>query len=229
MTLTELRPFSIQRVWTADEIPVLTAQLSLPEPLSKDTRTARRLGRYYRLQQRSWLRYCEHWLLPQAEAEYRAALAASRPLPCFQANLDYTVTYQDGPLLSLCTQSRESTRSGKQLLIRRSDTWDLDRGYPLPLAAFFPPRSSWKKQLLTFAETEIRRQESLGIARYHDDLRRRLRRAFNPMNFYLTAEGLVFFFPMLSIAPAAEGIPAFTVPYGQLGLRLPAKTEPPSA
>jgi len=227
MSLTELRPFSTQRVWTADEIPILTAQLSLPEFPAKDTRTARRFSRYYQLQQRVWLRYCEHWLLPQAETEYHSALAASRPLPCLQAELDYTVTYQEGSLLSLYTQSREPTPSGRRLLIRRGDTWDLKTGYPLPSAAFFPPRSSWKKQLLAFAESEIKRQEALGIARYHDDLRRRLRKSFNPMNYYLTAEGLVFFFPMLSIAPAAEGIPAFTVPYGQFGLRLPAKTEPP--
>ena len=228
MSLTELRPFSTERVWTAEEIPILTAQVSVPEPVSSDTGTARRFKRYYHFQQRSWLRYCKLWLLPQAETEYRTALDASRPLPCFQAQLDYTVTYQDNTLLSLYTQSQEPRPSGRRFLTRWGDTWDLATGYPLPLAAFFPPRSSWKKQLLTFAESEIKRQESLGIAQYHDDLRRRLRKAFNPTNYYLTAEGLVFFFPMLSIAPAAEGIPAFTVPYGQLGLRLPAKTEPPS-
>ena len=40
--------------------------------------------------------------------------------------------------------------------------------------------------------------------------------AFPPLNFYLTEEGLAFFYPMYAIAPAVEGIPVFTVPYDRL-------------
>ena len=61
------------------------------------------------------------------------------------------------------------------------------------------------------------RQETAGISRYHEGVRRLLRRHFNPQNFYLTAEGLSFFYPMYAIAPAMEGIPVFTLPYGQGG------------
>ena len=43
------------------------------------------------------------------------------------------------------------------------------------------------------AEAEIQRQETAGISRYHEGVRRLLRRHFNPQNFYLTAEGLSFF------------------------------------
>ena len=48
-------------------------------------------------------------------------------------------------------------------------------------------------------------------------LRRLLRRHFNPQNYYLTAEGLVFFFPMYAIAPSVEGIPTFLFPYDRKG------------
>ena len=60
-------------------------------------------------------------------------------------------------------------------------------------------------------------QEDAGTARYREDWRRRLRRSFNARNFYLTAEGLCYFFPMYALAPAAEGIPTFTVPYRHSG------------
>jgi len=217
MDLTDLQPFTAERTWTVEDIPVLTARISLPEPVWSESRPLRRLQRYYRSQCRAYLRYCENWLLPQAEAEYRAALAVSTPLPCLQTELNYTVTYREGQLLSLYTQSREPTPTGL-LLTRRGDTWDLSAGYPLPLQTFFPPRSNWKKQLLAQAAEEIRRRETAGTARWHANWQHCLRRHFNPLNYYLTPEGLTFFYPMHSIAPTSGGIPAFTVPFGQLHL-----------
>lgn len=222
-SLTELHtePFTAEREWTVEGIPVLTAAVAVPQPEPADGPVTRRIRRYYQLQARSFLRYCENWLLPQAEAEYRAALSASAPLPCFRAELIYRVTYNEGGLWSLYTQSREITLPGQTLVTRRGDTWDLAAGYPAALSAFFPPRSAWKRRLLACAAAEIERQEKAGISRYHDAWRRELRRRFNAQNFYLTAEGLAFFYPMYAIAPAAEGIPTFTLPFGQAGLRLP--------
>jgi len=222
-SLAELHtePFATERELTVEDIPVLTASVAVPRPVPAADRVSRRIHRYYQLQCRSYLRYCERWLLPQAEAAYREALAASAPLPCLRAELRYQVTYNQGGLWSLYTQSRETPVSGPSLLTRRGDTWDLNGGYPVELSAFFPPRSSWKKLLLTLAAEDILRQERAGVSRYREDWRRTLRRQFNAQNYYLTAEGLAFFFPMYAIAPAAEGIPTFTLPYGTDLLHLP--------
>ena len=219
--LTELRaePFAAEREWTVEGIPVLTAAVELPQPLDADT-VSRRIRRYYQAQCKAFLRYCERWLFPQAEAEYRAALAASAPLPCFRAELGYRVTYNSDGLWSLYTQSREVT--GHTLLTRRGDTWDLAAGYPVPLSAFFPARSLWRRQLLALAAEDIQRQERAGIARYDPEWRKKLRR-FNSRNYYLTEEGLTYFFPMYAIAPAVEAIPAFTLPYGQRNLLPPSE------
>ena len=215
--------FSAEREWTVEGLPVLTAQVSLPEPVGSENRTTRRIRRYYRAQCRAYLHYCGHQLFPQASAAYQAALAASAPLPCFRAELDFCVTYNENGFWSLYTQSRESGFSGRPTLLRHGDTWDLTSGYPVPLSAFFPRRSGWKRRLMEAAEAEIQRQETAGISRYHEGVRRLLRRHFNPQNFYLTAEGLSLFYPMYAIAPAMEGIPVFTLPYGQGGPALPAR------
>jgi len=214
-TLTSLctEPFTAEREWTVEGVPVLTASVSLPTPVDETGALPRRIRRYYRLQCRSFLRYCETVLLPQAAEEYRAALEASAPLPLFRAELSYRVTYNGDGLWSLYTQSREITLPGRILLSRRGDTWDLTAGYPVPLSAFFPPRSGWRKRLLRLAAEEIRRREAAGASLWREDWRRRLRRSFNSRNYYLTDEGLSFFFPMYALGPAAEGIPTFTVPY----------------
>ena len=81
--LTQLRtePFAAERTWEVEGIPVLSASVSLPQPVPAADRVSRRIRRYYQGQCRAFLRYCEKTLLPQAAAEYRAALASSAPLP----------------------------------------------------------------------------------------------------------------------------------------------------
>ena len=223
-SLTQLstEALTTEREWTVEEIPVLTAAVSLPEPVPAADRISRRIRRYYQLQCRSFLRYCEAYLLPLAAEEYRAALAASQPLPRLHAELSYQVTYNEGGLWSLYTQSREQGPGGQTALLRRGDTWDLASGYPVALPALFPRRSGWKRRLLEAVEAEAARRAAAGVSQYHEGLRRRLRQYFNPQNFYLTGEGLAVFYPMYAIAPAMEGIPVFTIPYGRGGPALPA-------
>ena len=221
--MMELQPFTAEQEWNVEGIPVLSAHAAVPRPATLSDRISRRISRYYQAQCQSYLKYCRRELLPLAAAEYRAALAVSAPFSPFQAELSFQITYQDSHFLSLYTQSRENAGTQKWYL-RRGDTWDLTTGYPVPLSDFFPPRSSWKRQLLDFAEESIQQQEQSGIARYHEHPRKLLSRHFNPQNYYLTPDGLMFFFPMYAIAPATEGIPTFLVPYGNLGLQSPANT-----
>ena len=88
--------FSAEREWTVEGLPVLTAQVSLPEPVGSENRTTRRIRRYYRAQCRAFLRYCDRWLFPMAARACREALADSRPLPQLQAELSFRVTYNEG-------------------------------------------------------------------------------------------------------------------------------------
>lgn len=214
--LTELQTESItaERVWTTDDFPVLTASYSLPQPTESNSHIHRRIRRYYQAQGQAFLHYCQYALLPLAAAEYRSALAASAPLPCFRAELHYEVTRNENGLWSLYTESSERIGNAPTLHIRHGDTWDLTAGYPVTISSLFPPKAKWKRALLAAAMETIQRQEQCGIAKYNSNWRSLLRRRFNSKNFYLTAEGLCYFFPMYAIAPAAEGIPTFTLPYG---------------
>lgn len=214
--MMELQTFTAEREWTVDGIPVLSAAIALPEPIPMSDKFSRRIHRYYQLQCRAYLQYCEKHLFPLAAQEYRAALANSAPLPLFRAELNYQITYHDSHFLSLYTQSSE-TAPHQHLKLRRGDTWDLSTGYPVPLSDFFPDRSPWKRQLMKLASEEIQKQERTGLSKYHENWKKMLRRHFNSQNYYLTENGLAFFFPMYAIAPAEEGIPTFLLPYGKDG------------
>lgn len=211
--MAQTEPLTAERTWTVEDIPVLTAAVTLPPPPEDaGPKTARRTQGYYQGQCRAFLKHCERFLLPQAQAAYRAALAASAPLPCFHAELTYRVTYRENGLWSLYTQSREVTGSGRPRLTRWGDTWDLRTGWLVPPAAFFPPH--WKREVLALAIKDIQRREAAGAARYREDWQRQLRRHFNAQNFYLTEDGLAFFYPPGTLAPISEGVTVFTVPWG---------------
>ena len=76
----ETEAFTAEREWCVEGIPVLTAAVSLPRPVGPQTRTLRRIRRYYRAQAGAFLRYCQRQLLPMAAEAYRVARAASRAI-----------------------------------------------------------------------------------------------------------------------------------------------------
>lgn len=212
MPLCLTTPFTQERLWEADGIPVLRADISLPRPEGKD-KAARRIRKFYELQARAFLRYCEAFLLPQARAELQEALAASRPFQPWEASLTHRVTYQEGSLLSLYTQSREPG----PLLIRRGDTWDLAEAAPVPLNRLFRRRGAWRRLFWETARSELERRERAGVVRLREDWCRQLRRSLNPRNYYLTEEGLAFFLPMYSVGGPQMGVPTFTIPWNEAG------------
>lgn len=214
----QMESFEAERDWEQDGIPVLHAHICLPAPADNQKgRMARRVRQYYVTQHHAFLRRCETLLLPQARAAASAALAASVPFSCFQAELTFQLTYSQHHLLSLFTQLRERGGDCPTFLRRWGDTWDLESGYLVALPACFPAGVPWKRRILTEILAQAEERQRAGIACYREDLHKSLRRRFNARNFYLTAEGLAVFYPMYAIGPAAEGIPVFTIPYADQG------------
>lgn len=226
----ETEVFYAHREWLTEGVPVLQAEISLPQPVRRDNAVARRIHRFYQLQARSYLRYCENWLAPKAAAACRRALEDSAPLPQYTARLSYRITCSEGGIWSLHTDSREYT-GGRTVITRRGDTWDLASGYPIPLSAFFPGQSSVRRLILKKAAEEIRRREADGTARYAENWPQAMKRTFNRENFFVTPEGVVFFWQMYAIAPAAEGIPTCSLSFSE-GLcqwpHPPVPTPPPA-
>ena len=223
----ETETFTAQREWLTDGYPALRAEISLPHPVQPDHRITRRIHRFYQLQCRSYLRYCEHWLAPKAAAACRQAMADSTPLPCYTAQLTYRITCSENGLFSLHTDSQEFT-GGRTLALRRGDTWDLRTGYPIPAAAFFPQGTAIRKLLLKTAADRIRAMEESGTARYDPAWPQKMKRTFNRSNFYITPEAFLFFWQMYDIAPAAEGFPVFEIPFRD-GICLPPQFSIPNS
>ena len=216
-------PLHEERAWKSGDITVLTASVTLPRCEGK-SRRARRVNRYYRRYARAYLRYCEAELLPRAAETMRAAQERSAPWTCAHAALGYTVTLCCGGVLSLYTEGREE-HLPPRLVLRRADTWDLRGGLLLSAWDFFPPKAPLRRQLAAAARETAAQQTDAGTAAYYPGCRALLRCALNLRNFYLASDGLHWFYPMYTVAPAAEGIVDFSLPYGETGPFPPPEEE----
>ena len=214
-------PLHLEKTWESGGVPVLTAEVTLPRCGGK-SRRARRFDRYYRQYARAYLKYCEAELLPRAAETMHTALERSAPWSCARATLAYRVTLVRGDTLSVYTEGREE-HLPPRLTLRRAETWDRRTGFLLPLTAFFPPKTAVKKRLVRAARETAREQMETGTAAYYPNYGVLLRRAFSSRSFYLADDGLHWFYPMYSVAPAAEGIVDFSLPYGEAGPLLPAE------
>ena len=204
-----LQPLDQELTFCADEVPLLTAQVILPR---WDSRSAGRFNRYYRACADSFQRLCRQELFPRAEAAYCRAREEATPIPQWQAQLTTTVTLRREHLISLHTDA-QVTGMPRQYTARRGDTWDLRCGLLLSLSDCFPAHVCWRSELLDAAARQIETQLSRWPSRYRENWRSELRHAFHSHHFYLSEEGLCFFFPPDSIAPASAGIPTFCLPY----------------
>ena len=204
-----IRPVLSDITFCEDDFPLLTASANLPQ---LDGRGSHRFQRYYAACATAFERWCRYQILPQAQLLYRHAQETATPIPQWHATLQTVVTCHTDRMLSLYT---ETVLSGapQRTVLRRADTWDLRHGLPMTITEFFPPHTSWRAFLLREAAQQIRQQETQGIAAYDPQWSKKLRRHFHPQRFYLTPDGLCFFFPMGSIAPLVEGIPTFFLPY----------------
>ena len=210
------------RQWEAEGIPILRAQAFLPHLSSplRHCRSIQRFNRFYYEYLRAFWRFCAKDILPRAKEDFGAAAAQSRPLPLTKATLRSVVAYEKNGLVSLYTdltvtapQSRFHTRS--------ADTWDLGSGYPVALSDLYPTGYPIKKELVRFARQMAAERIKAGEV-FCENYRRALRRHFSSRRFYLTPQGLVFFYPRGLVAPAEQGTVTFLVPYGENGPVLPA-------
>lgn len=208
----------IEKEWQAEGITVLRAKICLPQSEGK-SRAARRFNRYYHTYAQAYLRYCEMELLPRSALRMRSAMECSRPWEIAHAELTYTVALEREDIISIYTDVTE-TGIGLCIRLRRADTWGTEDGLPLPLESFFPAACRVKRLLLSAARQEILEQIENGYA-FYPRWRRSLRRYYSARRFYLTPEGLVWFYPPCTLAPAKDGVKHFKLPYSEAGPFLP--------
>ena len=206
-----------EQVLTLEEEPVLALSLRAPS-LEWDTPGLRRIDRCFARQAQVWRTRWEGPLYAMACAALREARAQSRPFTPWTAALDFTVSRSGSGVLSLHADAAEQHGTARPLLVRSGETWDLSSGTPVSLSSLFPPRTRWRRQVLSAVADQCARRAASGEFLFYEDWPRRLEADFALDNFYLTEDALVIFYPLHTLCPAAEGIPEFFLPSPEIFL-----------
>lgn len=201
-----------KRVMKSKGVPVLT--LSIRRPVFSDTGKTARIERYFTKAAQQLEKRWETVLFPQACQSLADAQEMDGAFTCWQAELDYTVTFWRPPILSLHLDVTESGQGPRPLHIRAGETWDCACGYPCTLRSFFPAKARrWRRELMNSLRAQAAERLNSGESLLDPDCAQVMERTFDPERFYLTEEGLVLFYPLYVLGPYAEGIPVFTVSF----------------
>ena len=101
---------------------------------------------------------------------------------------------------------------GRPLQVCTGDLWKLPEGVPLPVRSYFPGDRRWWLHLTRKLREQGEARRAAGDCFLDPDFGVRLRRWLSPYRCCRTPEGLEFYIPQCTLAPAAEGVVTLGLP-----------------
>lgn len=173
----------------------------------------RRLNTYYELKAKKFRLHCEKKLFRLAVDQYEYAQRNKLPLPAFEAQQVFTVTYQKNCALSLYTDTYEYLGGAHGNTTRASDTWNLTQGARGELYQYFPAVRGLKQfltsEVIQRIEGDIETETGMWFEEYEENTVTH----FDSSSFYLNDQGVVLYYQQYDLAPYAAGIPTFLFAY----------------
>ena len=201
---------------------VLKYDIKYPEFYSKRyPLSAKKMSAVYRQRALLLLRRIRTSLYNNAVEDYKNSIANGYPIHTYEAMQTFNITYNEDCLLSLYMEYYEYTGGAHGSTERASQTWNMNIGRTLPLAAFFKKGYNYTDRLKELINEQIAEQIANGTGAYFDNYSELVDKTFNPENYYLTRYALTVYFQQYDIAPYASGIPTFMLPYAEAGVILP--------
>lgn len=188
---------------------------------SSFVRVLKNINQFYELQARKYALHCEKKLFKMALEQYEYSVKNRLPIQRFEAQDVFTLTYNRNCTLSLYQDRYEYTGGAHGSTVRRSNTWNLQRGGQSNLVNYFPYVRGVQEYLIGEITRQVENQIENGSKDYFDDYEENIRAHFNPQQFYLTEKGVVLYFQQYDIAPYVSGIPEFLIPYSKGGATPP--------
>jgi hypothetical protein len=189
---------------------------------------AMRFNSHYRQKAHRNYRYASTRLYQAALKHYNVSKSQGFPFNNFELVETFESTYCRKPMISLFYDIYEFTGGAHGNTIRKGNTWlmetprgvSTERGTIITLGSLFVKDYDYTPVIIKYIESEARRRQITGMAHYFDNLDDNIKKYFDPINYYLTGEGLAIFYPLYTIAPYSEGIQVFIIPYFVFGDKL---------
>lgn len=191
---------------------VLTYRITFPEfVVCRYSAELMAINKYYRCRARGFREHVENDLYPQAAGQFQSAQKENDPAPAYEAVSEFTVTCNDGCILSLYTDRYEYTGGAHGNTLRSAQTWNPSGGGRVSLSEFFARPSDCESYLLNGIKEQVEKEPEIYFENYEELAAEN----FNDENFYCTPQGLAFFYQQYEIAPYSSGIRVFVFPFSE--------------
>ncbi|SHH52486.1 Protein of unknown function [Sporobacter termitidis DSM 10068] len=194
---------------TYEGITMVTADFRYPIVSSGNSKADKRINSYYRHIAKTLMKKARNELLPDAVDEWKYSVENSYPFRPFEAVMKYTVTMNDGDILSLYYDNYEYTGGAHGVTKRFGDTWRASTGWFIELGDFFSRGVNYKRLLIENAIKTAARQIAEGTHQYFENYPKLIKKYYSPTKFYIEPDNVVIFYDQYAIAPGFEGTPVF--------------------
>lgn len=213
----------LEREMFYKETMILHYKINYPQFYSSSfTQSLNKMNRFYKDKAVAFQQYCEGELFRTAVKEYEYSVSNGFPVRAYEAQVDFTVTYNQDCAVSLYFDEYQFTGGAHGNTVRSSQTWNLQTGCRITLKQLFPYGMNYQAFLIQTIKQQIAEQIQNGENYYFDDYEKLVAETFHAENFYLTPDGLAIYFQQYDIAPYSSGIRVFIIPYTQGNMRQPS-------
>lgn len=198
----------IEREMKYDNTVVLKYHIEYPSIVIPNNRNGERKFNTYNeklaltLQKKS-----ENELYKESVELYKYNKSNNYPIMVYDIYRNYNVTFNSKALVSLYFDEYIFSGGANGNTTRTSQTWDFNYNYMLQLYEFFYKDPYFLIDILK----KINNQISNNPNNYFPDSCNLVLETFNPLNYYLTPQGIAIYFQQYDIAPHSSGIPTFIV------------------
>jgi hypothetical protein len=211
-----IHPQKFEKTYNYNSTEMLTLTIENFQVLLTNKQAEKNINNSISYQTQKFLDYVNYEMFKNAIVDYQNSQQQGFPFNPYGAFLKYTISYNQNCVLSSYHDQYTYTGGAHGSTLRFGTTYSLKTGRVLPLSYWF--KNNYKQRVLE----EVTKQADLMNAQQpgllFEDYRKLLVDTFNEDSYYLSPEGLVFYYGQYDIAPYVAGIITFTIPYSQLDI-----------
>lgn len=199
---------TLSNVMKLRDIPVFQYHIDYPTFHSTcNQRAVEAINAYYAAFARRKEHYCKINLYPQAADAARYISNNNPPFNYYEFDMNYTVTWNNGCIVSLYIEEYTFMGGAHGSTIRTSDTWDFATGKRLYLKDLC--EDAGKESVSRNIKQQISLLLKTSPDTFFDGYEKLVSDTLNLNSFFLAPEGIMIYFQQYDIAPYAAGFPEF--------------------
>lgn len=155
-------------------------------------------------------KYAKETLFSESKEQYEYNVANGYPIMVYELFFQYTITYNQAPIISLYQDEYTFTGGAHGSTVRTSQNWNLEYHKQFTLNDVYANFPYYLLYILREINNQIKQK---GADLFFDNYCSLVLETFNPNQFYLTPNYVVIYFQQYDIAPYSTGIPTFPIRY----------------